>query len=146
MGSIGLVVVNDWWLKGSNYSGWWSGKVSDLFGLFALSAVLIGLFCTASLTSRSLSQSLVVVSVVSVVFILMKTTEVGRANVESVWGFVLAPLRSIFGEWDTRPIKIVKDGSDVIAVPMAFLAIVYMRRRWTKLAPSPSSADEISGV
>lgn len=139
MGSIGLLVLNDWWLKDSNYSGWWSGKLSDLAGLFALSVLLIGLLGRDSLSARSLSWSLVLVSVVSVVFIMMKTTETGRASVESIWGLILAPLRSIFGEWDTRPISIVKDESDVVAVPMAFLAILYTRRRWEKLAPGSSS-------
>lgn len=99
--------------------------------------------CEDALTVRSLKQSFMVAAIVSVVFILMKTTETGRTAVENVWGLALAPLRWLSGDWNVRPINIVRDTSDVIAVPMAFLAIVYTRKRWQKLSRRSTSDEEI---
>lgn len=125
-----VLITNDWWFKGSTLPDFFTGKASDLVGVFAISVVLIGIFSSPTREARSAVSSLVISSIVSVIFTAMKISDVGRNAVEFTWGFLLGPFRFIQGDWSIHPIDIVSDTSDLVAVPLAFLGAYYVRRRW----------------
>lgn len=125
-----LLVINDWGLKPLGHLSVVTGKASDVTGLFLLSALLVGIISTPDAEHASPLRSLLIAFSVIAIFTSAKTTELGYEVVSHTWGYFLAPLRYLTGEWSTAPIDMVADASDVGMVPAAFCGAWYVRSRW----------------
>lgn len=130
--AVVVLVANDWWFKKSEFSGSVTGKVSDVSGIFMLSVLLTAWLSSPEREARSSSWSLCASLVVALLFGAVKLSSDVRVIAEHVWGWILVPLRLFVGHLSSRPISIIADQTDLVAVPFAFLGGQYVRRRWRR--------------
>lgn len=130
--AVVVLVANDWWFKKSDFSGIVTGKLSDVAGMYAMSVLLTAWLSSPEREARSSSRSLGVSLVVALLFGAVKLSSDVRVMAEHVWGWILVPLRLFVGELSTRPISIIEDHTDLVAIPFAFLGGQYVRRRWRR--------------
>jgi hypothetical protein len=121
--AMGVLAVNDHWAKAA-YPGWLTGKLSDFAGLLFFPLLLQGL---VELVTRRADRRVLVACAIAaaVVFALVKTTplvEVYR------WGLGLlqAPVRGAI-----RPVDVVQDPTDLVALPMVAVGV---RLGWRRVS------------
>jgi hypothetical protein len=121
LAAIAVLAVNDHWGKAA-FPGWLTWKLSDFAGLLFFPLLLQGL---VELVTRRPDRRVLVASAIAtaLVFALVKTTpfvEVYR------WGLGLlqAPIR---GAW--RPVVVVQDPTDLVALPMVAVGAWLGRKR-----------------
>jgi len=106
--SLILLALNDGWFKHSDAPGWFTGKLSDFAGSFALPVVLVSLI---ELARRDFSSA-VLVRVVSIavgaLFAAMKLVPAVRSVVGRAWGTLL--LRP------AHPVRVAADPWDLVAL------------------------------
>lgn len=136
--SIAVLALNDHVWKRA-LPGLLTGKLSDVAGLVFFPALLAAAWGLANARKASAGNALAVLVTASIataaVFALVKTY--APANLAYCWGLgalqwpVLAlrhaasgiPLRGV------APVKLVMDGTDLVALPFALVALVCARRR-----------------
>jgi hypothetical protein len=97
--ALGTLVINDQVLK-VRWPSWWTGKLSDLAGMMVFPLVLAAVFRHR--------RACVVATMVA--FALIKTWAPATAACEHVLG------------WFLGPVMIVRDPTDLIALPFALWA------------------------
>lgn len=144
-----LLFVNDHVLKHA-WPGFVTGKLSDVAGVFFFPLLVHALVWTVVPASRRDDRAhdrllLCACVATAIVFTLTKTTVLGNEAYRVTWGAMQWPLRAAraIAHGSALPgikrVVLVRDPSDVIAVPFAALAYLYARTR-PALSRPPSEA------
>lgn len=130
--ALAVLIVNDHVLKDAHPS-WWTGKLSDVAGL-----VLAPFFLAAvhqAVTRRAPSHILLIASalLVAIAFTLVKVFPWGEAVYETglavlQWPFLAigAALQGV-GIPDLAQVDLVRDKTDLLAIPFAFVGWLILR-------------------
>ena len=137
LAAIALLVLNDQVLKRA-FPGWVTGKLSDLAGLAFFPLFLQALW-ELGRPRPSRRVLLICVLATGLVFAFVKTTAPGLAAFRwglaaLQWPFLAAhDLWSRQGARTLAPVGAVRDPSDLLALPMLWVAWVVGRRRIARL-------------
>jgi hypothetical protein len=124
--AVVALLVNDHLLKGSGLApGWLTGKLSDVAGLFFFPILLTHVLARLGVPSPRRPLSAVCGVATALAFSAVKLVPVVHAWAEAWWG------------------TIVMDGTDLLALPAAGLAVAWMR---DAPAAVPGRAREHLGV
>jgi hypothetical protein len=130
VGCLVVLVVNDRWLK-SAWPGFVTGKLSDAAGLVLLPVALLSLVEVARrLAGRELAwrhDPLVWVGVTVVGFVFVKVTPAGHDAYAWAIGALRWPFHGASGP--VRPIAVARDAGDLIALLVAPVPYLLIRRR-----------------
>ncbi|HEU4404979.1 MAG TPA: hypothetical protein VFS43_06765 [Polyangiaceae bacterium] len=131
LAAVALLVVNDHWAKRA-YPGWLTGKLSDVAGMVffplllgALAEGALALFGTRPPLRRTLAAACLATALA---FALAKTTEAGNAAYRVGLGYAQWPFYALGAAArgrpapPPRPVVLVRDPSDLIALPFVGLA------------------------
>jgi hypothetical protein len=113
--AVGLLVLNDHYLKGA-FPSWWTGKLSDVAGLFffpfivtAVFGILLLPFGRTRIRAEQVGRFAFIL--VGLWFALMKLSPAFNGLTTSFWEWLVG-----------GPVFIVMDGTDLLAMPVLFLA------------------------
>lgn len=128
--SLALLVLNDHLLK-AVAPGWVTGKLSDVAGLAFLPFLLVAL---ADVVRRreapGVRTAAVAAAVTGVGFAAVKLAEPVREAYVTLVGLVRLPLdAALAGAAGLRPLVVVPDASDVVAVLACAAVVLVVRRR-----------------
>lgn len=131
--SLALLVLNDRIFK--QHPTWLTGKLSDVTGLFLVPYPLVGFFVFVQNRSRmwaTLFHPLLGSTWVGLVFIWAKTSQVGADTLEKWW------------PWPTswNDIQIVRDPTDLIALPFLGLGYAAAKAFWKKPTSNASATNK----
>jgi hypothetical protein len=123
--AIAILLVNDHVLKHA-VPGFVTGKISDMAGMFAFPLIAVSILdviAPPKLRPVRIGPVLVVLLTVCV-FATTKVTSIGG----DVYGSLLGQLRGLGGFFSDHRVNVVRDPTDLIAVPFAFGAWFYAHR------------------
>lgn len=130
LASLAVLVLNDHVLKAAA-PGWVTGKLSDVAGLAFLPFLLVAL---ADVVRRrgtpGVRTATVAAAVTAVGFAAVKLADPVREAYVALVGWVRFPLdAAVAGATGPRPLTVVPDASDVVAVLACVLVVLVVRRR-----------------
>jgi hypothetical protein len=145
--AVALLVVNDHWAKQA-YPGWLTGKLSDVAGMvffpLLLAALAEGALGAVDVRPPPHRTLVAACAATALAFALAKTTEAGNAAYRAGLGYAQWPFYALAAAARGQPappqrdVVLVRDPSDLIALPFVGLAYALGARR--ARAPRPSRA------
>ncbi|MCA9984566.1 MAG: hypothetical protein KDE59_09740 [Anaerolineales bacterium] len=121
---VGLLLLNDRLLKWQ-FASWWTGKLSDVAGLFFFPFVLTTVI---SLFWRRRSVGPATIFLVGWLFTLIKVIPAINELAIQLWSALL-----------NAPVAIALDPSDLLALPVLGLAALLWEREWDRPVPAKLS-------
>lgn len=121
------MLFNDRVLKNSGKLPLLSGKLSDMAGLFVLPVIAIS---TLELIFRRLFGTtwvLLIAILTGIAFSGTKLSGTASSLIGSWWGYVLIPLRLINGSACCTPVTFVQDRTDLLALFVLPVSVLYWR-------------------
>lgn len=132
--SVAVLLLNDHWLK-ARFPGFVTGKLSDLAGMVFFPLLLLTLFDAVSRMIRNRSglhhrALLLCVAMTGLVFVAVKTTDVGAESFRHLWAIMQWPARAIAAHRivPIGRVRLVQDTTDLIALPLLVVAYGVGRR------------------
>lgn len=131
--AVALLVLNDHWAKAA-YPGWLTGKLSDAAGLaffpILLAALAEGAFAACGARPPGRRVLAAACAATALAFTLAKTTAAGNAAYRVGLGYAQWPQRALSAAArgrrapPPRPVVLVRDPTDLVALPFVGLAYV----------------------
>lgn len=139
LSAVLLLLANDHYLK-AHYPGIVTGKLSDLAGMVFFPLLLLTLIDGLlrllrghqGFTERHL---VFCVAVTGLAFVLVKTTDIGAETFRTIWAALQWPARAVAAHHlvPIGRVRLVKDATDLVALPM--LLVAYWVGRTVTTAP-----------
>jgi hypothetical protein len=137
LGAVLVLLFNDHWLK-AHHPGLLSGKLSDFAGLVFFPLLLATLMDAAARLARrrpDTSRFLVIAIVMTGLgFTAVKLTDIGAEAFRRVWALMQWPAHALVARRVVAigRVRVVKDATDLFALPMLSVAYWIGRRYFSR--------------